>query len=207
MQSTRSHCRPARRFGDGALTPPRTRSPLADPLTGVRVPAAMLCLMPIPDFVLELRSHVGTMPLWLSGTTSVVLRESDGVDEILLVRRADNGEWSPVCGIIDPGEEPGDAAVRETAEEAGVLVEVERLVWMYVTDPVTYPNGDVTQYIDHTFRCRWVSGDPFPVDGENLEARWFTTDALPPLTGEFKERVAVALANEPECRLGRPEPS
>lgn len=159
--------------------------------------------MPIPEFVVELRSHVGSMPLWLSGTTAVVTRDTDSGEEVLLVRRADNGEWSPVCGIIDPGEEPGDAAVREVAEEADVVAEVERLVWMYVTEPVTYPNGDVTQYIDHTFRCRWVAGDPFPADGENTDARWFSTDALPELRGEFAERVAVALANEPECRLGR----
>lgn len=159
--------------------------------------------MPIPEFVVELRSHVGSMPLWLSGTTAVVTRDTDSGEEVLLVRRADNGEWSPVCGIIDPGEEPGDAAVREVAEEADVVAEVERLVWMYVTEPVTYPNGDVTQYIDHTFRCRWVAGDPFPADGENTDARWFSTDALPELRDEFAERVAVALANEPECRLGR----
>ena len=31
----------------------------------------------------------------------------------LLARRADNGAWSPVTGIIDPGEHPGDAALRE----------------------------------------------------------------------------------------------
>jgi 8-oxo-dGTP pyrophosphatase MutT (NUDIX family) len=163
--------------------------------------------MPIPEFVAELRAHVGTMPLWLSGSTAVIVRDAPGGGEVLLVQRADTGEWSPVCGIVDPGEEPGDAAVRESEEEASVVVEVDRLVWMYVTAPVTYPNGDVTQYIDHTFRCRWVSGDPHPADGENLEARWFPVDALPPLEGEFAERVAVALADEPECRLGQLSPA
>lgn len=156
----------------------------------------------MPDFVRDLRAKVGPMPLWLSGATAVVLREGPDADEVLLVRRADTGEWSPVCGIVDPGEQPGDAAVREAWEEAGVVVTVERLVWMDVTAPVTYSNGDVTQYIDHTFRCRWVSGDPFPADGENTEATWFSVTELPPLHGEFADRVAVALANEPECRLG-----
>ncbi len=164
---------------------------------------AKLSRMPIPDFVVELRSRVGTMPLWLSGSTAVIVRDAPGGEEVLLVQRADSGEWSPVCGIVDPGEEPGDAAVRESEEEASVVVEVERLVWMYVTEPVTYPNGDVTQYIDHTFRCRWVAGDPFPADGENLQARWFPVDQLPPLDGEFADRVAVALADEPECLLGQ----
>lgn len=159
--------------------------------------------MPIPDFVRELRSAIGTAPLWLSGSTAVVVRATDAGDEVLLVRRADSGAWSPICGIIDPGEEPGVAAVRESLEEAGVVIEVERLVWLNVTEPVTYANGDVTQYIDHTFRCRWLSGDPHPADGENTDAAWFAVTDLPHLPGEFAERVAVALADEPECRLGR----
>ena len=29
--------------------------------------------MAIPDFIRELRAHIGTMPLWLAGTTAVVL--------------------------------------------------------------------------------------------------------------------------------------
>ncbi len=158
--------------------------------------------MAIPDFVVALRDKVGTMPLWLSGATAVVVRSGASGDEVLLVRRGDTGEWSPVCGIVDPGEQPGDAAVREALEEAGVEVEVERLVWMDVTPPAVYPNGDVSQYIDHTFRCRWLAGDPYPADGENTEAAWFGVDALPPMQGVHADRVAVVLADEPECRLG-----
>lgn len=156
----------------------------------------------IPDFIRDLRALVGNTPLWLSGSTAVVVRPGASAEEVLLVRRADSGQWSPVCGIIDPGEQPGAAAVREVMEEAGVVARVERLVWMSVTEPVTYPNGDVSQYIDHTFRCTWVCGDPHPADGENTDAAWFAADALPPLEGDFADRVAVALANEPECRLG-----
>ena len=158
--------------------------------------------MPMPDFVASLRQAVGTSPLWLPGATAVVLRDGPAGQEVLLVERADDGAWSSVCGIVDPGEEPGDAAVREAAEEAGVVVEIERLVWMSVTDLVVYDNGDQTQYIDHTFRCRWVAGEPHPADGENTHAAWFATHRLPHLRGEWADRVAVALANEPECRLG-----
>jgi len=72
--------------------------------------------MPIPDFVLELRRHVGTAPLPLVGVTAVILRDG----EVLLGRRTDNGALTPITGIVDPGEEPADAAVREALEEAGV---------------------------------------------------------------------------------------
>ncbi len=163
----------------------------------------MLAPMPIPDFVADLRRAVGHAPLWLSGTTAVVVRAGVRGDEVLLIKRADDGAWSSVCGIVDPGEEPGEAAVREAAEEAGVRIEVERLVWMAVTDLVTYDNGDQTQYIDHTFRCRWLAGEPYPADGEASDAAWFPVDGLPPMPRMHGERVRVALENRPECRLGR----
>lgn len=159
--------------------------------------------MPMPEFVAELRRSVGHTPLWLSGSTAVIWRGEPGDEELLLVKRADDGAWSSVCGIVDPGEEPGDAAVREAAEEAGVSVEVERLVWMSVTDMVVYENGDQTQYIDHTFRCRWLGGEPHPADGEALETRWFPRNQLPEMPSVHADRVTVALENLPECRLGR----
>ncbi|WP_423917588.1 NUDIX hydrolase [Frigoribacterium sp. 2-23] len=144
--------------------------------------------MATPDFVLALRDRVGTAPLWLSGVTAVVLRD----DETLLVRRADNGEWTPVTGIIDPGEEPADAAVRECAEEADVVVEPLRLALVGVTHEVVYANGDQAQYLDHTFVMRWISGEPAPADGENTEARWFPLDGLPPMAEHMTARLEAA---------------
>ncbi|MBP0661747.1 NUDIX domain-containing protein, partial [Mycobacterium tuberculosis] len=70
--------------------------------------------MGTPDFVLELRKHVGSAPLWLAGATAVI-RDPDAA-RVLLVRRSDNGWWTPVTGIVDPGEHPADAAVREAHE-------------------------------------------------------------------------------------------
>lgn len=159
--------------------------------------------MPVPDFILDLRAKVGHAMLWLSGATAVILREGAAGTEVLLVRRSDDGEWSPVCGIVDPGEDPHLAAIREAAEEASVQVEVERLAWLNVTEPVVYANGDVTQYIDHTFRCRWVAGDPVPGDGEASEARFFPIDEMPVMQRGYAERIEVVLADRAEAVLGR----
>ena len=38
--------------------------------------------------------------------------------QILLVQRADSGAWTPVCGIVEPGERPDHTIVRESLEEA-----------------------------------------------------------------------------------------
>ena len=75
--------------------------------------------MPIPPYVAHLRTMVGRELLWMPGVTAVVLRQGPGgADEVLLVRRSDNGAWTPVTGIVDPGEEPHVTAVREVLKGA-----------------------------------------------------------------------------------------
>ena len=144
--------------------------------------------MPIPDFVRDLREKVGTAPLWLCGASAVVI---DG-DRILLIRRADTGEWTPITGIIDPAEEPAITLVREAQEEANVDISVDRLTSTWVTRPVVYENGDRAQYLDLTFRCSYLGGEPRPVDGEASEVAWFPLDALPPMGREMRERIRHA---------------
>lgn len=153
--------------------------------------------MPTPDFVLALREKIGTDPLWLSGVTAVVFKE----ESVLLVRRSDTGDWTPVTGIIDPGEHPATAAVREVEEEANVTASVERLVRVGVTNPVVYPNGDQSQYLDLVFRLRFESGTAFPADGENTEAAWFALDALPALSEDMADRIRAAVDNRPEAEF------
>ena len=84
-------------------------------------------------------------------------------------------------GIIDPGEQPADAAVRECFEETGVLAVPERLTSVTVSQPVTYPNGDQVQYLELTFRCRAVGGEAHVNDEESLDVRWYALSALPDL--------------------------
>ena len=165
--------------------------------------------MATPDFVLELRRHVGNAPLWMPGTTVVILRPAPGcapIDwaepiapetvDMLCVRRSDNGAWTPVTGIVDPGEEPAVTAAREAAEEAAVDIEVRRLLSVEVVGPVTYDNGDVTTYLDVAFVGEWVSGEPRPSDGENSETAFFRADQLPPMNDRFLRAVAKALSAE-----------
>lgn len=150
--------------------------------------------MPIPEFIVQLRSHIGTEPLWLSGAAAVILRDGDAGAEVLLVRRSDTGEWSLVSGIIDPGEHPVTTLRREAVEEAGVVIEVGRLLWLTVGEPITYPNGDRCQFLDHGYVARWVSGTARVGDDESTDVGWFPVDDLPePGRADLARQVAVAL--------------
>lgn len=158
--------------------------------------------MPIPEFVSALRAKVGTAPLWLIGCTAVVVRGDDGRREVLLVRRADNGAWTPVTGIVDPGEHPAVAASREVLEETAVTAEVARLAQVGVTRQVRYPNGDQTQYLDLTYLLTYRAGEPHSADDENTDARWVpVADLTAPgdrwgLSPAMLGRVRAALSDE-----------
>lgn len=159
--------------------------------------------MPTPEFILELRRHVGNTPLWLMGATAVVLRDAERGPQVLCAQRADNLSWTAICGVVDPGEDPHVTCVREAMEEAGVEIEVERLVWMSPTGAVTYPNGDVTNYLDHTFRARWTGGEAHVADEESAAVGWFDADQLPsPMSEQMRTRILVALANPADALLG-----
>lgn len=151
--------------------------------------------MPVPDFLLGLREHVGQALLPLVGVTAVVIGD-DGV--LLLHRRSDDGHWCTPGGILEPGEQPGTAVVREVREETGVDVAVERLVSVLGHDPYTYPNGDRVQMLDLTFRCRPVGGTPTADGDESLEVRWFARDALPEMSRLIHDRIAHATADRSE---------
>ncbi|MCS5734711.1 NUDIX hydrolase [Herbiconiux daphne] len=153
--------------------------------------------MATPDFVLALREKIGNDQLWLTGITAVVTRG----DDLLLVRRSDNGAWTPVTGIVDPGEEPAIAAAREVLEEASVVASAEHLAWVHTIPEVVYPNGDRSLYLDITFRMRYESGEPFPADGENTEARWFAPHELPEMSDEMRARVRHALDGVERARF------
>lgn len=122
--------------------------------------------------------------------------------QILLVQRADSGAWTPVCGIVEPGERPDHTIVRESLEEAQVHVVVDRYLAVDVDDPLTYPNGDQCQFLNHVFSCRWVDGQARVGDDESSQVRWFDIDELPALSVRHRAAVELALAPPRGAVLG-----
>ncbi|WP_432123982.1 NUDIX hydrolase [Streptomyces sp. C10-9-1] len=151
--------------------------------------------MGTPDFIREIRATAGHQLLYLPGVSAVVF---DDRGRVLLGRRADNGRWSVIGGICEPGEEPAATAEREVMEETAVRCVADRVVLVQALPrPVTYPNGDRCQYMDITLRCRAVGGRARVNDEESLEVGWFPVDALPELQEYALFRIKHALTDGP----------
>lgn len=131
--------------------------------------------MPISPYVRWLRDRVGHERLLLP---SVSVHVFDEAKRLLLVRLRDGGVWSTPGGVIEPGELPADAAVREAWEETGLVVRVDRLLGAYGGPHCTvhYPNGDETQYVIIALGCSPVSGTPRPDDDETVEVRYWSRE-------------------------------
>jgi 8-oxo-dGTP pyrophosphatase MutT (NUDIX family) len=150
--------------------------------------------MPISPYIQGLREVVGRRPLLLPGVTAVVF---DDAGRLLLGERADNGRWALIAGAMDPGEQPAEAIVREVYEETAVHVVPERITSVLTQPPITYPNGDVCEYVDITFRCRAVGGEARVNDDESLAVGWFALDDLPPIAELVRKRIEWALEPGP----------
>ena len=133
---------------------------------------------------------VGHHPLWLPGVTALVVND-EGL--VLLGQRSDNGRWALPSGIPEPGEAMAAACEREVLEETGVQTAAEELISIATVGPITYPNGDVTSFVDHFFRCRFIGGTAQVGDDESLAVGWFDPAGLPePFAPRTPELIAVA---------------
>jgi 8-oxo-dGTP pyrophosphatase MutT (NUDIX family) len=124
---------------------------------------------PGESFIFWLRRYVGKRRIFMIGSVAAI-RDAEG--RVLLMQRADSGEWDFPGGAVELGETLTDALVREVGEETGLLVEPVRLVGVYTSagdQNHTYPNGDEIQGWGAFFECRVVGGSLKARDGEALD--------------------------------------
>jgi ADP-ribose pyrophosphatase YjhB (NUDIX family) len=139
--------------------------------------------VPMSPFVANLRSLVGDELLQLPSVAALCRDESD---RILLVQQADSGRWSTPGGVIEPGEGPEEAAIREVYEETGLVVVIDRLR-AAVGGPdyrTMYRNGDRLSYIALIYDARVVGGQPTPDRQETIDVGWFYLNEVSQLPQE-----------------------
>ena len=116
--------------------------------------------------------------------TSIIIPQNN---KILMVQRALaplTGYWCLPGGYINYGEQPADAAIRETKEETNLVVEVDRLVGVYAID--NDPRG---YNIDIIYSGILIAGSVAPNE-EVRNCEYFSIDDLPEQIA-YKHRAAI----------------
>lgn len=121
-------------------------------------------------------------------------RETDGRLEVALVLMIPEMRWQLPKGIIDPGETPEQAALREVREEAGIeceLIEPIETIEYWFVDSRSGTQVRIHKFV-HFYLMRYVSGDVADHDHEVAEARWFPVDeAIITLAFDSEKSVVI----------------
>ncbi len=117
----------------------------------------------------------------------------DEAGRILLIQRADNGQWALPGGAAEVGETPMVNAAREVWEETGYAVAITHYLGVF-DNRIEFSASRHHLYI-HLFAGRVVGGQPL-VTRETLDLDWFTPEAIPweALSGSTPARIRHALA-------------
>jgi 8-oxo-dGTP pyrophosphatase MutT (NUDIX family) len=121
----------------------------------------------------------------------VVYRGDRGRVEVVIVSVGQN-RWQLPKGLVDTGEDPEIAAVREAREEGGVASEVEQPIETIEYWYVGLDKGIRVRFHKrvHFYLLRYVSGDTKDHDWEVNEARWVPIeDATSQLAFDNERRV------------------
>ena len=136
-------------------------------------------------------------PVVAAGT----LIEQDG--KVLLIKRGVNphlGDWGFPAGYAEAGESPEEAAVRETYEETGLVVETQDLLGVFGFREGTGPGGVLVLYTGK------VLGGTLHAGSDTTDVGFFASDELPDnIAFEFHRRALArwSRARLITCRLAR----
>ena len=120
-------------------------------------------------------------PSFTVGANCVIERE-DGA--ILLVRQVYRNRWGLPGGLLERGEDPATAVVREVQEEVGLRVDV-------VGEPAVVVDASARR-VDVVHRARPSAplvDELEPVSPEIVELGWFQPNELPELQAEAAEAL------------------
>ena len=128
----------------------------------------------------------------------VAVRSDGARQEIAVIRTAEEGRWQLPKGIVDPGETPEQAALREVEEEAGLRCRIvdplDTIEYWFVASydgPRKRYHKKVSFYL-----MEYLSGDVADHDHEVTEARWVSFDEALAMLSFQNEKAVVAKARE-----------
>lgn len=113
---------------------------------------------------------------YVSPKTGVNVVVDDGSGRLLMVQRADRGQWALPGGYTDVGLSPAEVAIKEAFEETGLTIQVQSILG--VADLMQCGGQRIPQYV-LMFHARATGGQLAHHPEEALGIKWFEADEIP----------------------------
>lgn len=128
----------------------------------------------------------------------VAYRNAGGAYEIAIVLMEPERRWQLPKGLIDPGETPEQAALREVREEAGIectiVAPIDTIDYWFV-DERGGEKVRVHKFV-HFFLMRYKGGSTDEHDHEVAEARWAEVSEAIRMLAFDSEKSVVLLGSD-----------
>ncbi len=102
-------------------------------------------------------------------------------NKILLVKEIDDGRWAMPGGWADVGDYPSEVAIRETKEESGYDISVNKIVGVFDANRSAERRLELFHAFKVVFLCELTGGEAKP-SNETSEVGFFGFDELPELS-------------------------
>lgn len=145
--------------------------------------------VPGPEVRARLRTEIGKFATGpVLGADAAIF---DASGRILLMKRTDNKKWCMPCGLVEAGESPEMAAVREAKEETGLEVSILELVGVYTR----FPSAEYTPYtvVSAVFLCDVIGGS-LQSSHEDLGLQYWKLEDVPVWHGDQERQARDAWA-------------
>ncbi len=143
--------------------------------------------MPAEDVHAQFRTQLGQLSITPRIGSDAAIFDSSG--KILLMKRADNAKWCLPCGLVEAGESPEQAAIREAKEETGLEVKILELVGMYTRLPsVEY---GLFTIVSTVYLCE-VFGGTLQRSHEDLGLQYWNLEGVPIWHSDMEQKARDA---------------
>jgi ADP-ribose pyrophosphatase YjhB (NUDIX family) len=145
--------------------------------------------MPPSEVHAQFRTQLGQLSISPIVGADAAIFDSSG--KILLMKRTDNSKWCLPCGLVEAGESPEQAAVREAREETGLEVKILELVGVYTR----LPNKEYGLYslVSMVYQCE-VTGGTLQRSHEDLGLQYWNLEEVPIWHSDMEQKARDAQA-------------
>jgi 8-oxo-dGTP pyrophosphatase MutT (NUDIX family) len=143
--------------------------------------------MPPSEVHAQFRTQLGQLSITPRIGSDAAIFDSNG--KILLLKRSDDATWCLPCGLVDAGESPEQAAIREAKEETGLDVKILELVGVYTRLPSI--EWGLFTIVSTVYLCE-VTGGRLQNSHEDLGLQYWDIEEVPVWHGNQAQQARDA---------------